>query len=65
MIQRITKDDEGNTVIELDREGIAFLMDGLKQLDEGEVGSLLTTPAIWVNDAGDPVVGEFKLRRVA
>jgi hypothetical protein len=74
MIQKIGEDDDGCTSIELDEEGIDFLIDGLIQLAEAEVGGVMVTPAAWTNPApwwrfwdrtGDPVVGEFRLRRVA
>lgn len=74
MIQKITEDDDGNTAIELDEEGIDYLIAGLMELAESEVGGLLSTPAIWTipapwwrfwNRKGKPVVGEFRLRRVA
>lgn len=74
MIQKIGEDPDGNTFMELDSEGIDYLIIGLMELDEGEVGRLLTTPAVWTvpapwwrfwNRKGEPVVGEFRLRRVA
>jgi hypothetical protein len=74
MIQKIGEDNDGNTSIELDAEGIDYLIDGLMQLAEAEVGGLMATPAVWTvpapwwrfwNRTGDPVVGEFRLRRVA
>lgn len=74
MIQTIKEDDDGNTAIELDEEGIDYLVAGLIELAEGEVGRVLTTPAVWTvsapwwrfwNRKGEPVVGEFRLRRVA
>lgn len=74
MIQKIVKDDDGSTVIELDEEGIDYLMDGLVALSEAPAGLVMATPAAWTTPApwwrfwdrtGDPVVGEFRLRRVA
>lgn len=74
MIQKIVEDPDGSTAIELDEEGITYMMNGLIQLYDGEVGEFLTTPAVWTipspwwrfwDRAGEPVVGEFRLRRVA
>lgn len=74
MIQKITEDDEGNTVLELDEEGIDYLMNGLMALSEAPIGMIMTTPAVWTNSSpwwrfwnrkGEPVVGEFQLKRVA
>lgn len=73
MIQKFTEDDDGNTAIEFDEEGIDFMLAGLMDLAESEVGTVLTTPAVWTNSApwwrfwnrsGDPVVGQIRLRRV-
>lgn len=73
MIQKFTEDDEGNTVIEFDEEGIDFLISGLMQLSEDGPGGLRTAPSLWTrkapwwrfwNRSGDPVVGEIKLKRV-
>lgn len=65
MIQRFTEDDDGNTSIEFDLEGIDYLIDGLQELRASPVDTVLATPALWTNDDGDPVVGEIRLRRVA
>ena len=74
MIQRITEDDDGNTALEFDEAGIAYMIQGLIQLrDDHEVGEYVSTPAVWTNDPpwwrfwnrkGDPVVGEIRLRLV-
>ena len=74
MIQRITEDDDGNTALEFDEAGIAYMIQGLIQLrDEHEVGGGVSTPAVWTNDppwwrfwnrSRDPVVGEIRLRLV-
>jgi hypothetical protein len=64
MIQRIVEDDDGSTALEIDLEGIEFLMEGLSQLSESDIGTVLATPALWVDDSGHPEVGEFRLRRV-
>jgi hypothetical protein len=73
MIQRITEDDDGNTVIEMDEEGIVFLTEGLMNLLDDGPGGLRSTPAVWTNSApwwkfwnrsGEPVVGEFRLRYI-
>lgn len=65
MIQKITEDDDGNTAIEFDLEGIDYMIDGLQDLRDSSVGTVLSTPALWENDDGEPVVGEVRLRRVA
>lgn len=73
MIQRFIEDDDGNTAIELDEEGIDYLISGLMDLADAHIGEELTTPAVWGvsapwwkfwNREEEPVVGEFKLRRV-
>jgi len=74
VIQRITEDDDGNTALEFDDEGIAYMIQGLEQLrDEHEAGGMVTTPAVWTNPApwwrfwnrkGEPVIGEIRLRLV-
>lgn len=74
MIQKFTEDDDGSTAIEFDLEGIDFLIDGLQDLRESPVDTVLSTPALWSNSApwwrfwnrgSEPVVGEIRLRRVA
>lgn len=74
MIQKLTEDDDGNSVIELDLEGIEYLVDGLMDLSDQDIGGILTTPAVWTKSApwwrfwnrkGEPVIGEFRLIRVA
>lgn len=73
MLQRITEDDDGNTALEFDEEGIEYLIQGLQSLAEDGPGGLRTTPSMWKIPApwwrfwdrsGDPVVGEFRLRYV-
>lgn len=73
MIQKIKEDDDGNTAIEFDEEGIDYLIQGLLALRDDGPGGLMTTPAVWIqpapwwrfwNRSGDPVVGEFRLRHV-
>lgn len=64
MIQKITEDDDGNTAIEFDLEGIDYMIDGLQDLRASPVGTVLSAPALWEED-GEPVVGEVRLRRVA
>lgn len=73
MIQKIKEDDDGNTAIEFDEEGIDYLIQGLLALRDDGPGGLMTTPAVWTqpapwwrfwNRSGDPVVGEFRLRHV-
>jgi hypothetical protein len=74
MIQRIVEDDDGNTALEFDEEGLEYLIDGLMALLDKDAGTVLTTPAVWTNDPPwwrfwnrkkEPVVGEVRLRRVA
>lgn len=74
MIQKFTEDDDGSTVIEFDEDGIDNMVDGLMELAENPIGTVLSTPAVWTvpapwwrfwNRQGEPVVGEFRLRRVA
>lgn len=73
MFHKITQDDDGSTAIELDQEGIDYLVEGLMGLYEAEVGGVLSAPLLWTDPAPwwrfwnrtrDPVVGEFRLRRV-
>jgi len=73
VIQRITEDDDGNTALEFDDEGIGYMIQGLEQLRDEHAGAMVTTPAVWTNPApwwrfwnrkGDPVVGEIRLRLV-
>lgn len=74
MIQRIVEDDDGNMAMEFDDEGIDYLIQGLMALaEDGRPSALMTTPSVWETPApwwrfwdrsGDPVVGEFRLRRV-
>lgn len=73
MIQKITEDENGNTVLEFDDEGIEYLVEGLLTLRDEPIGGLLSTPAIWTRDVpwwrfwnreGEPVVGEFFLKKV-
>lgn len=74
MIHKIVEDDDGNIAIELDEEGIDYFVDGLLALAECSVGSLMVTPSVWTTPAPwwrfwdrseDPVIGEFRLRKVA
>ncbi len=65
MIQRIVYDDDGNTILEFDEEGIEYLIDALHELLIDEVGTVLSTPTIGTNDTGELVVGEFRLSKVA
>lgn len=74
MIQKFTEDDDGNTAIEFDLEGIDYMIDGLQDLRDSSIGTVLTTPAVWSvsapwwrfwNRNPEPVVGEILLRRVA
>ena len=74
MIQRILEDDDGNYAIEFDDEGIEFMIDGLQELLEEEVGGVMSTPTVWTKPApwwrfwnrkGEPLVGDFRLRKVA
>lgn len=74
MIQKFTEDDDGSTVIEFDDEGIDHLVEGLMELSESPVNTVMTTPAVWSipapwwkfwNRSPTPVVGEFRLRKVA
>jgi hypothetical protein len=71
MIQRFTEDDDGNTVIEMDEDGIKFLIEGLVDLLDDGPGGLRSTPAVWTVtspwwkfwDRGEtPVVGAVLLR---
>lgn len=73
MIQTIKEDDDGNTAIEFDEEGIDYLITGLEQLRAEDIGGVMTTPAVWTRKApwwrfwnrkGEPIVGEIRLRRV-
>lgn len=73
MIQTILEDDDGNTALEFDLEGIDYFIDGLEVLRQGPVNTVLTTPAVWSvpapwwrfwNRSPEPVVGEIRLRRV-
>jgi hypothetical protein len=73
MIQRFTEDDDGSPAIEMDAEGIDFLISGLMDLAEDGLGGLRTADAIWANPAPwwrfwdrseDPVVGQIRLRYV-
>ena len=74
MIQRIVEDDDGNTALEFDEAGAEYLIDGLRHLLNGDLGTVLSTPAVWTRKApwwrfwnrkGDPIVGELRLRKVA
>lgn len=73
MIQTFKEDDDGNTAIELDEEGIDYLITGLIALRDDGPGGLRTTPAVWStsapwwrfwNRSKTPVVGEIRLRHV-
>jgi hypothetical protein len=73
MKQVITEEEDGNTAIHLDEEGIKYLIEGLVDLLEDGPGGLRTTPAVWTETSPwwkfwdrkeTPVVGEFKLRYV-
>lgn len=74
MIQNFIYDIDDNLVLELDGEGIDYLVQGLHDLLLGEAGKELSTPTISSNSApwwrfwdrrDDPFMGEFILRRVA
>ncbi len=74
MIQRIVYDEDDNMAIEFDDEGLEYLIDGLQELLLDEVGTAFSTPSVWTDDPpwwrfwnrkGTPVVGEFRLRKVA
>jgi hypothetical protein len=74
MIQKFTEDDDGSTAIEFDEEGIDYMVDGLMELSESPVGTVLSTPAVWTisapwwkfwNRSPTPVVGVIRLRKVA
>lgn len=75
MIQTIVEDEDGNYALEFDDDGIEYLIDGLTDLfNHKEIGQEFVTPSVWEKPApwwrfwdrsGDPVVGEFRLRRVA
>lgn len=74
MIQRlITEEGDGNPAMEFDDEGIEYLIDGLRDLLNSEVTTVMSTPVLWTTDPpwwrfwnrrGEPVVGEFRLRKV-
>lgn len=73
MIHTLKEDDDGNSALEFDHEGIDYMIRGLNDLSDSPVGTELSTPAVWTVPApwwrfwdrsGTPVVGEFRLRRV-
>lgn len=73
MIQTIKEDDDGNTALEFDLEGIDYFMSGLEDLRESPIDTVLSTSAVWTisapwwrlwNRRRDPVVGVIRLRRV-
>lgn len=74
MIQTLKKDEDDNSALEFDLEGIDYFIDGLNDLRESPIGTVLTTPTLWENSAPwwrfwnrkpELVVGEMRLRRVA
>lgn len=73
MIQRIGENEDGNTELEFDLEGIRYLIEGLDELAEGPVGTALSTPAMWEesapwwrfwNRSSTIVTGDFIIKRV-
>ena len=54
----VFRDEDGQTVIEADQEGIDWLRRGLDQLEERELGGELSSPAL-----SSDGVGEVILRR--
>ena len=74
MIQRIVEDDDGNTALEFDDDGIEYLIDGLNDLLLDDVGSVYTTPSFWYDyrpwwkfwkPKKTMISGELRLRKVA
>jgi hypothetical protein len=74
VIQRLIYDDDGGVAIELDEEGIDYLMDGLIDCRRAEPGEVFSTPSFWKEqppwwkfwDRKEVMMtGEFRLRRVA
>lgn len=39
--------ENGDRILEVDLEGIAYLMQGLETLRDGPIGTLLSTPSFW------------------
>lgn len=46
MINKLYEDEDGNTVHLLDTEGIDYLIEGLVELRDSDVGGQLTTPTV-------------------